>query len=62
MTVTLLVMALVASPAVLFASKPFDYPSVLAALTFSAICIALAWNQWTKHSDLTIPSILPRRK
>jgi hypothetical protein len=61
-TVTLLLMAFVASPGALFVSSPFGYPSLILALIFSATCSALAWNQWKRHSAMTIPSLSLRQK
>ena len=62
MTVTLLLMAFVASPGALFVASPFGYPGMVTALLFSAMCSGLAWNQWKKHSELTIPSLILRQK
>ena len=59
-TVALLVAAFIFSPALLILSRPFGYVSVVVAVVGSALCIVLAWLQWTKHSQLTIPSVLTR--
>ena len=62
MTVALLIVALVASPAALFVSRSTGYLSILTAVTFSILCGALAWMQWKEHSELTIPSIASQPK
>jgi hypothetical protein len=53
----LLILALIFIPAVLIVSRPFGDMSLFAAIGCSAICIALARNNWTKSSQLSIPSI-----
>ena len=57
MTIALLVVAFIFSPAVLYVSRPFGYASLALALACSALCIALAGLYWKKYSHLTIPSI-----
>lgn len=59
-TIALLLMAFIASPLVLFASRPFSYVSLSGALAFSCLCVGGAWIQWTWHSASTIPSIIQR--
>ena len=57
MTVALLIVAFIFSPAVLMVSRPLGYVSVSLALACSALCVILAWVNWKRHSELTIPSI-----
>lgn len=57
MTVALLIVAFIFSPAVLILSRPFGYVSVSLALACSALCVAFAWVNWRKYSQLTIPSL-----
>lgn len=57
MTAALLLVAFVFSPAVLIVSRPVGYVSVSLALVCSSLCVALAWVNWRKYSDLTILSI-----
>jgi hypothetical protein len=57
MTVALLIGAFVFSPAALIVSRPIGYGSVTLALAFSAVCAFLAWINWKRNSELTIPSI-----
>ena len=57
MTVALIVVAFVFSPAVLFVSRPFGYTSVALAFACSALCIAMAGLYRKKYSQLTIPSL-----
>lgn len=56
-TVALLVMAFIFIPAVLVASRPIGYVSLSLATACSALCVAFAWANWKKFSQLTIPSI-----
>ena len=56
MTVALLLVAFIFSPAVLIASRPFGYVSVLLALGCSALCVTLARVNWKRCSQVTIPS------
>ena len=58
-TVALLVGALVFSPLVLIAIRPFGFLSFSVALVCGLLCAALAWLAWRKHSDVTILSIVP---
>ncbi|MEX2260680.1 MAG: hypothetical protein WD696_01950 [Bryobacteraceae bacterium] len=57
MTVALLILAFIFSPAVLIASRPVGYASISFAIACSSLCAALAWVNWKKYSELTIPSI-----
>lgn len=56
-TVAFLVVAFIFSPAILFFSRPLGYLSVSLAIACSALCVALAWVNWKKSSQLSIPSI-----
>ena len=56
-TAALLVVAFIFSPAALIFSRPLSYLSVLLAAGGSAVCIVLAWINWRKHSQLTMPSL-----
>lgn len=56
-TVALLAVAFVFSPAVLILSSAPGYYASLSALVCSGLCTGLAWLQWKKFSNLTIPSI-----
>lgn len=56
-TVALLIVACIFSPAVLIVSRPFGYVSISLALACSALCVAFAWVNWKKYSQLTIPSL-----
>jgi hypothetical protein len=64
--VAMLVVACVFSPAVLLLSRPSGYVAPALALACSVFCVAFAFINWKKHSDLTVPSITstisPRRK
>ena len=61
LTAALLIVAFIFSPAVLLVSRPFGYLSVSLALACSMLCVASAWVIWRKYSQLTIPSLEPRR-
>jgi flagellar biosynthesis protein FliP len=56
-TVAFLVVAFIFSPAILIFFRPFGYVSVSLAIACSALCVALAWVNWKRSSQLTIPSI-----
>ena len=56
-TVGLLIMAFIFSPAILIVSRPLGYVSVSLAIACSALCVGLAWVSWKKYSELTVPSI-----
>lgn len=65
MTVALLVVAFIFSPAVLYVSRPFGYASLALVLACSALCVVLAGIHRKKYSQLTIPSLetpYPRSK
>ena len=55
--VAMLVVACVFSPAVLLLSRPAGYVAPAMALACSISCVAFAFINWKKHSELTIPSI-----
>jgi len=57
MTVTLLVIAIIFSPAVLIMSRPIGYFSGSLALACSILCVTFAWLNWKMYSQLTVPSI-----
>lgn len=57
MTVALLITAFVISPAILILSSPFGSASAALAFVLSGLCVAFAWVNWKKYSQLTIPSI-----
>jgi hypothetical protein len=61
-SVALLAVALIFSPAVLIASRPFGYVSLSVAIACSTVCLALAWINWKKSSQLSIPSIAVQGK
>jgi VIT1/CCC1 family predicted Fe2+/Mn2+ transporter len=56
-TVAFLLVAFVFSPAVLIISRPLGLVSVSLAIACSALCITLAWMNWKRSSQLSIPSI-----
>jgi hypothetical protein len=56
-TVALLIVAFVFSPAVLMLSRPFGSVATSIAVACSALCVAFAWVNWKRHSELTILSI-----
>jgi hypothetical protein len=55
--VAFLLVAFIFSPAVLLVSRPLSYVSVSLAIACSALCIILAWVNWKRSSQLSIPSI-----
>ena len=57
LTVALLSLAFVFSPALLVLSNRFGYLPISLAVACSTLCVALAWLNWTRYSRLTIPSI-----
>lgn len=59
-TVALLIIALIFSPAVLFASRSFGYISLSLAVACSALCLTLALANWKRSSRLTKPSVATR--
>jgi hypothetical protein len=56
-TIALLIVALIFVPAVLVVSHPLGYPFPSLALACSALCVTLAWVNWRRSSQLSIPSI-----
>jgi predicted membrane channel-forming protein YqfA (hemolysin III family) len=60
-TVAFLVAAFIFSPAMLVVSRPPGYVSASLALACGVLCVALAWVNWRKFSQLSIPSIAPQR-
>lgn len=57
LTVALLALAFVFSPALLVLSNQFGYLSISLAVACSVLCVVLAWVNWARNSQLTIPSI-----
>jgi hypothetical protein len=57
LTFALLALALVFNPAALVLSGRFGYVPISLAVAGSALCVVLAWLNWTRRSRLTIPSI-----
>jgi hypothetical protein len=60
-TVAMLVVALVFSPVVLLISRPSGYFGPSVALACTTFCVAFAFMNWKKHSELTIPTIMSPR-
>ena len=56
-TVAFLVVAFIFSPAILFFLRPMGYLSVSVAVACSVLCVVLAWINWKKSSQLSMPSI-----
>jgi hypothetical protein len=61
-TVALLAGAFVFIPVALMMSRPVGYATVFVAAACSVLCVWLAWANWKKSSELTIPSILTQRE
>lgn len=59
-TVALLILAFIFIPVILITSRPISYFSLAAAIICSVVCISLARSNWTKFSQLSIPSIADR--
>jgi hypothetical protein len=59
-TVALLLMAFIASPLLLFVSRPAGDVAVLSAVAFSLLCSGAAWRQWKWNSTTAILSIVAR--
>ena len=55
-TVALLIMAFIFCPAVLVVSRPVGYVSLSLAIACSALCATLAWVNWKKSSQVSVPS------
>jgi hypothetical protein len=56
-TAAMLILAFIFIPAALIFSRPLGYLSVFLAAAGSALCVVLAWLNWNRHSQLTIPSL-----
>jgi small-conductance mechanosensitive channel len=56
-TVALLTVAFIFSPAILVVLSPVGYVSLSLAIACSVLCVTLAWINWKKSSQLSIPSI-----
>ena len=59
-TAAFLAIALLFTPAALLVVRPFGLGSVSLAIVTSALCLALAWIDWTRSSQLSILSIVPQ--
>ena len=55
-TVALLTVACIFSPAALVVLRPFGYVSLSLAIACSALCVTLAWVNWKKSSQVSVPS------
>ena len=60
-TVALLTVAFIFSPAALVVLRPVGYASVSLAIACSGLCVILAWVNWKKSSQLSIPPIAIQR-
>jgi hypothetical protein len=56
-TAALLILAFIFIPAALIFSRPLGYLSVFLAAAGATLCVVLAWVNWKRHSQLTIPSL-----
>ncbi|MCX6594305.1 MAG: hypothetical protein NTZ56_22550 [Acidobacteria bacterium] len=56
-TIALLAVGLIVSPLVVLISRPVGMIAVSTGLASSVACLALAWLNWKRYSQLTIPSI-----
>ena len=56
-TAAYLAVAFIFSPALLVISRPLGFVSVSLAIGCSALCLAMAWANWKKSSQLSRPSI-----
>jgi hypothetical protein len=56
-TVAFLVVAFIFIPAALMFYGHYGYVSVSLAIAGSALCVGLAWMNWKKSSQLSMPSI-----
>ena len=56
-TAAFLVVAFIFIPAALMFSGHYGYISISLAIVGSALCVALAWMNWKRSSQLSIPSI-----
>jgi small-conductance mechanosensitive channel len=59
--VALLTVAFIFIPAILLVLRPVGYVSVALAIACSLLCVTLAWVNWKKSSQLSIPSIAIQR-
>ena len=60
-TAAFLVVAFVFSPAALVLLRPLGYVSVVLAIACSVLCIMLAWFNWKRYSQLSMPSIATQK-
>jgi heme O synthase-like polyprenyltransferase len=60
-SVAFLVVAFIFIPAILLVSRPLGYVSVVLAAVCGAVCVALAWVNWRKSSQISITSIADRK-
>jgi hypothetical protein len=58
LTIALLVLGLFVSPVLLAVSRPVGYGFFALAAISSALCLGLAWVNWKRYSQLSIPTIL----
>lgn len=58
MTIAWLVGALIFSPAALIFSGSSGYVAISLAFACSALCVAFAWINWKRRSELAIPSVV----
>jgi hypothetical protein len=56
-TATLLIVAFILTPAALLFSRPVGYLSLALASACTAICGGLAWWNWKRYSEGSMPSI-----
>ena len=61
MTVALLLLGFVFTPALLLLSRPVGYLTITLAIACSAVLLASSRFSWTRYSQLTIPSIAAPR-
>ena len=61
-SVALLAVAFVFVPWTLMMSRPVGYATFAGAVACSVLCVSLAWANWKKSSELTIPAILSQRE
>ena len=56
-TIAFLAVALMVSPLVVLASRPLSGAVITAGLATSFVCLALAWVNWKRYSQVTISSL-----
>jgi hypothetical protein len=56
-TAALLIVALIFSPAALIMYRPLGFLSVSLSVACSLFCLGLAWVNWKRYSDLSIPTM-----